>query len=101
MSSSWRGSWLNFVYDVAMTYDPTRLQQLGRRHKKLRAQLEELQKELAEEIVAADRSGELKQVKIAEMTGFTRESVRVFCLTPEQKEEELQRRRLRTRKSTT
>jgi hypothetical protein len=82
-----------------MEYDTTRLEQLGRRNKELRAQLDALREELTPEIVAAFGSGQLEQKTIADLSGYTRETVRVICLTPEQREAEKDRRRARTRKT--
>lgn len=64
-----------------MTYDPDRLQQLGRRHQRLRADLEALRPELAEAIRAAAEAG-MPQVDIVKATGYTRDQVRQICLPP-------------------
>ena len=80
-----------------MTYDPVNLAQLGAERIALVARLEQVQHELAPEIIAAD-AAEVPQVKICELTGYTRETVRQICLTPEQREAEREKRRQRTRK---
>jgi hypothetical protein len=84
---------------LRMAYDTARLEELGRRFKELRAQLDEVRTELTPEIAAAFASGEFEQKTIADLSGYTRETVRVICLTPEQREAEKNRRRNRTRLS--
>jgi hypothetical protein len=61
-----------------------RLAQLGRRHQRLRADLEALRPELAEEIRAAASSG-VAQVVIVKATGYTRDQVRQICLPTERR----------------
>jgi hypothetical protein len=77
----------------------SQLTTLGRRHKKLRADLDALRPELAEAIVTAHTAG-IPQVQIAEAAGYTREMVRTLCLTDAQREAERETRRQRTRRST-
>lgn len=81
-----------------MTYDRSRLAKLGRQRKKLLDQLDELRDLLTPEVIAAELA-EVPQKEIAELTYYTRETIRRMCLTPEQREEEDERRRQRTRKS--
>ena len=64
------------------TFDPTRLQQLGRKMQRLRADVEQLRPELAEEIRAAAAAG-MAQVDIVKATGYTRDQIRQICLPPE------------------
>lgn len=68
-----------------MTYDATRLAELGRQHKRLRAQIEEVRAKLGPEILAAHLA-EVQQVEIVELTGYTRESVRQICMSDEERE---------------
>lgn len=68
----------------AMTYDPNRLAQLGKKHQRLRAELEALRPELAEEIRAATAAG-VAQVEITKATGYTRDQVRQITLPPERR----------------
>lgn len=82
---------------AVVDYDLTRLTQLGRKRKRLLDQLEDVRKELLPEIVAADQA-EVAQKTIAEVTHYTRDSIRQMCLTPEQREHERELRRQRTRK---
>lgn len=49
-------------------------------------------------MIAAELA-EVPQKEIAELTYYARETIRRMCLTPEQREEEDERRRQRTRKS--
>ncbi len=67
-----------------MDYDTTRLAQLGRRHQKLRDDLDALRPDLAEEIRAAHAAG-MAQVDIVKATGYTRDQVRQICLPPDQR----------------
>lgn len=79
-----------------MTYDTKRLADLGRKHRKLKADLDALRAEIVPEIIAADLAG-LQQKDIAELSDYTRESIRQICLTDEQREDEREKRRARTR----
>src|SRR5258705_7163387 len=74
-------AWRHACYHHAMEYDLDRLNQLGRRHQRLRADLEALRPELADEIRAA-HAAEVPQVEIARATGYTRDQVRQICLPP-------------------
>ena len=65
-------------------YDPTQLHDLGRRFRKLRAQLAYLRPELVAEIRAAADAG-VPQVEIVQVTGYTRDQVRQICLPPERR----------------
>lgn len=67
-----------------MEYDRTRLDQLGKRHQKLRADLEELRPRLADHIRGAHDAG-MSQVDIAKATGYTRDQIRQICLPPERR----------------
>lgn len=67
-----------------MNYDRTRLDQLGKKHQRLRAELEALRPELADEIRTADQAG-MAQVDIVKATGYTRDQVRQICLPPEKR----------------
>jgi hypothetical protein len=67
-----------------MTHDTTRLAQLGRKHKRLRAELAELRPELAEEIRAA-HAAKVPQVELVDITGYTRDQIRQICLPPDRK----------------
>ncbi len=69
---------------VAMDYDSTRLAQLGRRHQRLRADLEALRPGLADEIRLAAAAG-VPQAEIAAMSGYTRDQVRQITLPPERR----------------
>lgn len=67
-----------------MDYDLTRLRQLGKRHRRLRDELDALRPELAEAIRAAAAAG-VPQVEIAEESGYRRDQVRQICLPPERR----------------
>jgi len=58
-----------------VTYDPTRLKQLGDRNKAIRAEQARLREELIPEIRAAADAG-VSQAEIVAITGYTRETVR-------------------------
>jgi len=58
-----------------VTYDSDRLVTLGRRHQRLRAELDALRPELAAAILEAVRAG-VHQVEIVRATGYTRELLR-------------------------
>lgn len=80
--------------------DLTRLTQLGKRHKKLRAELAELTPELEAEIKAVYRPGEApSQETIAEISGYKRDNIRLLLMTPEEKEEYNRKRRARAKGS--
>jgi hypothetical protein len=65
-----------------MEYDRSRLDQLGRRFQRLRAELESMRPELAEEIREAAAAG-VAQVEIVRATGYTRDQIRQITLPPE------------------
>jgi hypothetical protein len=67
-----------------MTYDPARLIQLGKRHRKLRDDLEAVRPELADEIRTAHAAG-MPQVEIVAASGYTRDQVRQICLPPDRR----------------
>lgn len=80
-------------YDGDMSeHDTSRLQELGRRRRKLEAQLAEVDKDLEPEIFAAAQAN-VPQVDIIEWTGLARESVRLKSMTEQQREELRARRR--------
>ncbi len=75
-----------------MTYDTSTLAKLGKEHRKAKATLDRIRAQVAEEIVKANEGG-APQHEIVSLSGYTRESVRLLSLTPEQKEAERQKRR--------
>lgn len=77
-----------------MEQDPIdALEALGTRYKSLRKQLATLRPLLVDAIRAAAAEG-VTQVKIVELTGYTRDAVRVLCL-PDDSRRELGTRRTR------
>lgn len=86
---SWLTVWHGARHGTCVTmgdvdYDLTRLNQFGRKHKRLRDEMEALRPELAEEIRAAHAAG-VAQVDIAARSGYTRDQVRQICLPPERR----------------
>ncbi len=77
---------------AAQAYDTNRLQELGKRHQRLVAQLAEVDAALDTEILQAAQAG-VPQVDIIRWTGLARESVRRKSMTPEQNESERAKRR--------
>ncbi len=75
-----------------MDYDLTNLTRLGKQNKRLAVQQEELRPELEAEIRAAADGG-VEQVKIIELSGYTRNTVRLASLPPEKREAERAKRR--------
>jgi hypothetical protein len=74
------------------------LDRLGRRHKQLRQQLEDLKPEL-HEAMRAERAGEVTYREIMERSGYhTIQQVREICMTGEQRRVERDKRRQRTTK---
>lgn len=71
-------------HHLVVAYDPTRLAQLGKRHQHLRAELEALRPELADEIRTATEAG-LPQVEIAKLSGYNRDQIRQITLPPERR----------------
>jgi hypothetical protein len=65
--------------EAAMSYDPDRLRQLGKRHQRLRADLDALRPDLADEIRAAAKAG-VPQVEIVKATGYTRDRIYHICI---------------------
>jgi hypothetical protein len=61
-----------------MIDDWEKLKQLGRKHQRLRAELDAIRPELAEEIRAAARAG-VPQALIVKITGYTRDRIRIIC----------------------
>jgi hypothetical protein len=84
--------------DQRMAYDAKRLAELGRRNRKLKTDAEKLRAEIVPEIIAANLAGVL-QKHIAELSGYTRESIRQICMTDEERTAELQKRRTRVSKT--
>ncbi|MCG5464274.1 hypothetical protein MED01_002440 [Micromonospora sp. MED01] len=74
-----------------MDYDLSRLQQLGRKRKKLLDQLEELRPAITAEVLAAHDAG-VKQATIVQASHYTRDWVRQLTMTAEQREAAKQRR---------
>lgn len=62
-----------------MTYDPQRLQQLGKKSQRLRAELEALRPELVAEIKAA-AAADMRPVDIVKATGYTRDGIRKILI---------------------
>lgn len=58
-----------------MGYDATRLNQLGKRMRRLRDETETLRPDLHAEILAALAAG-VRQVEIVKATGYTRDAIR-------------------------
>lgn len=81
-----------------MDYDLSRLAALGRKRKRLLDQIEEVRREITPEILAA-HNADVEQKTIVELSHYTRDTIRQICLTPEQREAEREKRRLRTRKA--
>ncbi len=73
-------------------YDPTHLKAIGAKRKKLMAQIDDLRPELEFEIRTAAMAG-VKQVEIMEMTGYSREMVRLASMSEEDREAEKAKRR--------
>lgn len=64
-----------------MAYDPDRLNDLGRRYQRARAEVDAVRPDLADEIRAAAAGG-MAQVDIVKATGYTRDQIRQICLPP-------------------
>lgn len=62
-------------------YDPGRLDELGERRRRLRAELKEVGELIAAEVPKAFKAG-LIQADIASRTGMTRESIAQLLLPP-------------------
>lgn len=75
-----------------MDYDLSRLQQLGRKRKKLLDQLEELRPAITAEVIAAAQA-DVAQTEIVKASHYTRDWVRQMCMTDEQRAELRQKRR--------
>lgn len=60
-----------------MDYDLQHLYQMGRKFRALRAGIDNLRLELAEEIRAASAAG-VPQVEIVRITGYTRDQIRLI-----------------------
>jgi len=66
------------------SFHTDRLAQLGKRHIRLRDDLDALRPELADVIRAAHVAG-VPQVEIVKLSGYTRDQVRQICLPPERR----------------
>lgn len=75
-----------------MDYDLTQLTKLGRENKRLKAKQEELRPDLETEIRAAAAAG-VEQVTLIELSGYTRNTVRLASLPPDKREAERAKRR--------
>jgi len=75
-----------------MTHDLSRLQQLGRKRKKLLDQLEDLRPAITAEVIAAAQA-DVPQTDIVKASHYTRDWVRQMCMTDEQRNELRQKRR--------
>lgn len=75
-----------------MDFDPTNLIRLGTARRRREAATEKERPELEKEIQTAAASG-MPQHQIVEITGYSRENVRLLCMTPEQREAERAKRR--------
>jgi hypothetical protein len=75
------------------------LDRLGRRHKQLRTQLDELRPQLHAAIRAARAAG-ATYAELMDRSGYrTIQQIREICMTDEQREDERRKRSARTRKS--
>lgn len=74
-------------------YDLTRLKDLGRQRKRLMASIESLRPELEAEIRAAAEAQALPQKEIMEITGMSRETVRLASMSEAERQAERERRR--------
>lgn len=83
---------------MTQDHNPTELARWGAEHRKLLRQLDEARTALRPLIIAA-AAADVPQIDICGLTGYTRETVRQICLTPEQAEAEKEKRRQRTRKA--
>lgn len=83
-----------------MAVDLDRLAALGKRRRKLLDDLEGVADEIHALIATAAVEG-VPQVRLVELTGYTRETIRKICLSAERAEAENQARRERRRQPTT
>jgi hypothetical protein len=60
-------------------YDTTQLAKLGARRTQLRAELKQVNEQIAEEVPQAAQAG-IIQADLARVTGMTRESIAQLCL---------------------
>lgn len=74
-------------------HDLTRLKELGRQRKRLMAQIEALRPELDQEIRTAAGAKAIQQKEIMEITGMSREAVRVASMSEAEREAERAKRR--------
>jgi predicted transposase YdaD len=65
-------------------YDPARLDELGERRERLRAELRDVSKLIEAEVPRADKAG-IIQAEIARRLRMSRESVSQLALPPEQR----------------
>lgn len=73
-------------------YDYDLMKKLGKERRKLLARLDEIVPELEAEIFKAAQAGE-EQVKIIQNSGYTRNTVRLASMTPQEREAERVKRR--------
>ena len=90
--TAWTDVRPNIRRTVVRMYDMTRLNALGKRRQRLMEQLEALRIEIEPEIRAAAQAG-VPQVDIVRATGYTRETVRVASMAPEERQAERAKRR--------
>lgn len=76
-------------------HDLTKLTKLGKEHKRIAARMEELRPELVEEIRAAAHAG-VSQTEIIGLSGYTRNTVRLASMSPEERDAENAKRRKAT-----
>ncbi len=84
------------IWDMTAQMTEEELTRLSRDHLRKRKAYEDARDRLASAIPAAAEAG-IRQVRIVEITEYTREAVRQLCMTPEQREQEKEKRRERTR----
>lgn len=82
------------MYAAPVTYDPTELARLGAERIGLMARLDQVQKELAPQIIGAI-AADVPQVEVCELTGYNRESIRLIVMTPAQRQAERDKRKAR------
>jgi hypothetical protein len=79
-----------------MRHNPAELERLGLERQRLVAELNEVSTKLKPLIIAADKAG-MQQIEISRKTGYSAETIRQACLTPEQAAAEKEARRQRRR----
>jgi hypothetical protein len=73
-------------------YDLSELTKLGREHKRLTARLNEIRPAIEAEIRSAAESG-VEQVRLIELSGYTRNTVRLASMPPSRRADERAKRR--------